>query len=226
MDENHLAKVEVNNVEPLKPFSKAGQPPTPIKYSGGMVQIQTLEDAWRFAQYAVKSNLVPSGLKTPEAVLIAMQYGAEVGLKPMQSLQNICVINGKPALYAKGIPGVVQASGLLESWLEWHEGQGDDLTAFCKAKRRGGMERTESFSMADAKKAKLDKKPGPWQDYTKMMLQYRARSHCFGTLFADCLCGFKTVEELNDYPQRRPDSIQEHVNDPVLATIEPLEEGR
>ncbi len=175
----------------------------PVKYKNGMVNLESIDEAYRFAKCVVASGMSP--LKSPEAVLISIQYGSEVGLKPMQAIQNICVINGKPGLYGKALPAVVQATGLLESFEEHWEGKGDDWTAICTIKRKGGMERSERFSWLQARKAGLDKKPGPWQQYPDLMLRYRARGLAFNALFADCLCGLGVVEELQDYPVRRPD---------------------
>jgi hypothetical protein len=33
----------------------------------------------------------------PEDIMVALQLGSEVGLRPMEALQNIAVINGRPA---------------------------------------------------------------------------------------------------------------------------------
>ena len=63
------------------------------------VTLRTLEDLQTFGALAAKSGLAPRGLENPEAIAIAVQMGAEVGLLPMQSLQNIAVINGRPAMF-------------------------------------------------------------------------------------------------------------------------------
>lgn len=188
----------------------------PVKYQNGMVHFENLDEAARFAQCVLASGMAPKTMTSAAAILIAMQYGAEVGLKPMQAIQNIAVINGKPGLYGKALPGVVQSTGLLELFEEWHEGKpiDDDWKAVCKVIRRGSDElekrtRVESFSWAQAKKSGLDKKSGPWQQYPDLMLRYRARGLAFNTLFADVLCGFEVAEVLQDIPVRRPDNVEE-----------------
>ena len=45
-----------------------------------------------------------------EDVLIAIQYGQELGLKPMQSLQGVCVINGKPTVYGDTLLAVCSSA--------------------------------------------------------------------------------------------------------------------
>jgi hypothetical protein len=49
------------------------------------------------------------GVRPMEAVLIALQHGAELGLPKMASLQNIAVINGKPSVYGDALMALVQS---------------------------------------------------------------------------------------------------------------------
>lgn len=190
----------------------------PVKYQGGMVDLGSLDEAFRFAQCVWQSGIYPKGCDTPQKIIIALQAGAEVGLKPMQSLKYLCIINNKPCLFAEGIPGVVLATGKMTKFEEFHEGKifTDDWVAITHVQRIGGMERTERFSWADAKRAKLDAKPGPWKDYPQKMLMYRARSFAFRALFADCLAGLSVAEEVHDYPVRRPD-VNEGPKDEILG---------
>jgi len=167
--------------------------------SRGLV-LASLDDMWRFSTAVIKSGLAPSSFKTPEAVLIAIQYGAEVGLSPMQSLQSLAVINGRPSLYGDALPGLVWASGLLESLSETIEGQGDARTAKCELIRKGvNIPIVRTFSVADARKASLWGKSGPWSNYPDRMLAMRARAFAFRDGFADVLRGLSVIEEVADY---------------------------
>ena len=53
-----------------------------------------IDEAIRLAKIMAASGLMPKSIETPEAVFVAMQMGAEIGLSPMASVQNIAVING------------------------------------------------------------------------------------------------------------------------------------
>ena len=55
-----------------------------------------IDEAIRLAKIMAASGLMPKSIETPEAVFVAMQMGAEIGLSPMASVQNIAVINGTP----------------------------------------------------------------------------------------------------------------------------------
>jgi hypothetical protein len=150
------------------------------------------------------SEFAPKDFKgKPESCMLAIQHGSEVGLSPMQSLQSIAVINGRPTIWGDAALALVQSSPVCEYVKEYVEGQGDNLTAVCEAKRRGYPAPTVSrFSMADAKRAGLAGKSGPWSQYPERMMALRARGFALRNAFADALRGLITAEEAQDYPQQ------------------------
>jgi hypothetical protein len=168
--------------------------------------LQSFDDAFRFAKMVAASDFAPKDFKgKPESCLLAIQHGSEVGLSPMQSLQSIAVINGRPTIWGDAALALVQASPVCEYVREYVEGDGDNLTAVCEAKRRGYPAPTVSrFSMADAKRAGLAGKTGPWSQYPARMLALRARGFALRNAFADALRGLITAEEAQDYPQPEP----------------------
>ena len=166
--------------------------------------LQSFDDAFRFAKMVAASEFAPKDFKSkPESCMLAIQHGSEVGLSPMQSLQSIAVINGRPTIWGDAALALVQSSPVCEYVKEYVEGQGDNLTAVCEAKRRGYPAPTVSrFSMADAKRAGLAGKTGPWSQYPERMLALRARGFALRNAFADALRGLITAEEAQDYPQQ------------------------
>src|SRR5262245_2715549 len=73
---------------------------------------KTLEDAMALAKLMADSDLVPTAYKGKAGnVLIAVQMGAELGVSPMQAIQNIAVINGKPGIYGDLGKALLQANG-------------------------------------------------------------------------------------------------------------------
>jgi hypothetical protein len=66
----------------------------PINFGNQGVQLASIEDAFRFANAVAISGFAPRGMERPEAILVAIQLGAELGLTPMAALQNIALING------------------------------------------------------------------------------------------------------------------------------------
>lgn len=86
---------------------------------------------------------------------------------------------------------------------EWFEGEvgKPEWTAHCMMKRVGRETAFhQSFSYAQADRAKLLGKPGPWMAYPQRMLQMRARSWAIRDGFSDVLSGLGIVEEIQDLP--------------------------
>lgn len=167
----------------------------------------TFTEARQFAEELAASSLVPKAYTgKPLDVLVAMQWGAEIGLAPMQALQNIAVINGKPSIYGDAALALVQSSPNCEDIEEYIENEGTaNPVAVCVAKRRGRKPVIAKFSVEDAKRAGLWGKQGPWQAYPKRMLQMRARGFALRDAFPDALKGLITMEEAQDYPaEARP----------------------
>lgn len=158
----------------------------------------TFADAMTFSRMLAQSAFVPKDFRgKPSEILAAIQYGAELGVGPMQALQNIAVINGKPSVYGDLALALVQASGKLEYIKEHDDGQ----QAVCTVKRVGDPNpHIVKFSNEDAKRASLLGKAGPWTQYPSRMRMFRARGFALRDKFADVLKGLITREEAEDYP--------------------------
>jgi hypothetical protein len=164
--------------------------------------LASFDDAFRFSKMVAASDFAPKDFRgKPESCLLAIQHGSEIGLSPMQSLQNIACINGRPAIWGDAALAVAMASPVCESVTETIDGEGDGMVATCTAKRRGYEKPTVvRFTVADAKKAGLWGKSGPWTQYPRRMLQLRARGFALRDAFPDVLKGLVTAEEAQDYP--------------------------
>lgn len=195
----------------------AAQPPAPragVPVRMGLAPT-SLEEAWRMSQFMAGSELVPKQYRGKAAdVLVAIQYGMELGFMPMQALQSIAVINGRPGIYGDGFLALILSSPLCLEHDEYYEVGGEqrdgltiedlkreDSTAVCTFVRKGRPRPvTRRFSVGQAKKAGLLGKEGPWSNYPDRMLMMRARGFAGRDAFADILRGVKTAEELVDLP--------------------------
>jgi hypothetical protein len=175
--------------------------------AGGKVSAiipQSMEDCYRLAKAVCMAGMAPRGMDTPEKAMIAIMRGMEVGLTPFQALDKIAVVNGRPTIWGDGAMALVRGSGLCESIRETIEGEGDAMTAICRAKRKGETDPIVGlFSVSDAKKAGLWGKQGPWQQFPKRMLQMRARAFSLRDGFADVLGGLYLREEFEETPRRQ-----------------------
>ncbi len=208
---------------------------TPGAVSKTGIVLSTMDEIWRFSETVIASGMAPKGISNPSAATIIIQMGMELGLPPMASLQNIAAINGRPSIWGDAMLGLVRATGELEEFTEWFEHKGtkldrspiefpDDLMAVCRVKRRGYDAAEASFSVADAKRAKLWGKQGPWTEYTARMLKVRARSFGLRDEFGDALRGLYTAEEELDLPMRNVTPAtppSDPYNDPRLAQSKP-----
>lgn len=157
------------------------------------------EGAYRIANVVTAAGMAPKTLNTVEKAMVAILHGLEVGLTPMNALQSIAVINGRPTIWGDGAIGLIRASGKLEYMKEYYENEDtQQMKAICIVKRKGEAEPVKSdFSMNDARVAGLLGKEGPWQTYPKRMLKMRARWP-LRDVFADVLKGLSLREEVED----------------------------
>ena len=163
------------------------------------IRIQTFQEAISIAEYFAGTELVPNDYSGKAAnIMVAWQKGIELGLKPLQALATIAVINGRATIWGDGLIALVKNSSKEEWTHETLTGQGDNLTATCETKRFN-QERTviQSFSVADAIKAGLWGN-NTWAKYPKRMLQMRARGLCLRDAYPDVLNGLEVAEEIVD----------------------------
>jgi hypothetical protein len=159
----------------------------------------TIKEAIEFAELLSKSSLIPKEfVGNPGNIIVAIQWGAELGLAPMQAMQSIAVINGRPSIWGDTPLALVRASGLLDAIQEDIRDDG----ATCTVKRRGAVPISRTFTVDDAKLAGLWGKrgreggPTPWVTYPKRMLQLRARAFALRDEFTDVLRGMPIGEEM------------------------------
>jgi len=158
---------------------------------------QSLQEAMQYSELLAQSDIIPKNYKGKAGdILVAIQWGAEIGLSPLQALQNIATINGRASLWGDSVLALVQGSGKLEYIHETVE----NGIATCRVKRINQPEHVSTFGEEDAKMAGLLGKQGPWTQYPKRMMQMRARSFALRDQFADVLKGISVAEEVQDMP--------------------------
>lgn len=190
------------------------------------LQPRTFAEALEFGKLMALSDMVPKDYKgKPANVLVAVQMGRELGLSPMQAIQNIAVINGRPSLWGDAMIAVVRGHRACRGVYE--EFDDATMTATCRIRRQGEADTVRMFSREDAERAGLWGKQGPWSQYPKRMLQMRARGFACRDAFADALRGISSAEELSDYDTRMRDATPVNVVDvgsePTAPVNDPVE---
>lgn len=162
------------------------------------VTVRNMDACMKIAQVVHKSGLAPATLKSPEQVAVALMHGHEIGLQPMNSIQSVYVVNGRPTLWGDSMLGICMVHPDWEWITETFDGSGENFDAICVVKRRDNEPHQTHFSVAMAKKAGLWGKSGPWTTYPSRMLQIRARSLALRDKFPDALRGLACAEEIID----------------------------
>jgi len=165
---------------------------------------RNITEAIQFAEMILESGMAPKAYagKKAASIVVALQFGLELGLQPMQSLQNIANINGNPSIWGDAALALCLSKSVCEYVIEQDL---EDIKkagkAVCRAKRRGSPEEVKrTFSLDDAKIAGLLGKDSPWRTYPNRMLQLRARGFALRDAFPDILKGLVLAEEAMDYP--------------------------
>lgn len=215
--ENQIAEITEKKIAEFKPLPAFASSLVPT----------SVKEAMEMATMLSKSNIVPKDFYgKPENCFVAIGFGMEIGLPPMQAVQNIMVVNGRPSLWGDSVLALVMGSGLCEHFEELSSSEAmKQGFGRCKVKRTGMKELEVTFSMEDAKKAGLLGKPGPWQQYTGRMLQLRARSWALRDCFPDVLKGIQVREEVDDYHVKRTIQMPQEklvVTAEAVAEAEPL----
>lgn len=180
------------------------------------LQIASFAEAREIAKILCATEFVPQSYRNkPDAALAAIMMGGELGVGPMQALQGIAVINGRPTIWGDLALALVQIHPEFVSHTEWYDA--NTRTCHCTLKRKGKPDVTGEFSWDDAVRADLHTKD-TYKKYPKRMLKMRARAWALRDQFSDALRGLAIREEVLDY-----DHVSGRVQVANDAPIDPRE---
>lgn len=161
-----------------------------------------LAAALQIATALVKTPFVPVHFRgKPEDAAAAVLYGATIDMDPVTALQNIYVVSGKPALYARTMVAIVLSKGHL-IWTE-HEAEG--TVTVCG--QRAGSNKVESvtWDTALAKRAGYTKNT-KYQSDPRSMLYARASGDVARRVAPDALLGMGYTREELELEDEQPDT--------------------
>jgi len=161
-------------------------------------------------------GLLPKGCSQAEA-FARVVAGGQLGLKPIQALNGIAMINGHPTLHSDTIPCVVMASGLVVGMKYKFDGEGENLSCTFYIKRKGIEEWQEwTYSIEDAKQAGVMNNP-VWKNHTRKMLFNRARTWCMRNTFPDVIGNIYSDDEIKDieYEEKPHENPLDQVPDEI-----------
>lgn len=171
---------------------------------------KTIQELGVMSEGFFKSGFYPN-VKSVQGAMVVIQTGLELGLTPAKAMNQINIINGRPALSAQCMNGLMQARGIKVSTIK------NDNTECIVSGTRNGVTEEVSYKMEDAKKAGLDGKDN-WKKYPRRMLFARAISELANKIAPDVIMGLYTQEEVEDFdePKIGPDkakNVTPHNND-------------
>lgn len=167
---------------------------------------QTFNEQMRFAEVVSQAKgMLPRAYEgNPANVLVAIQYGASLGIEPMAALQNIDVIQGTPTLSAKAVAAMVRANG-HKLWMSEDE---QNMSATCTIVRNDDKEHpvTVTRDKAWAQRMGLLTKDN-YKKQPTTMLMWRAVTACANRACPELFLGLGgayTADELHDMDDMTP----------------------
>lgn len=164
--------------------------PTPTRALTTWAEPRNLADARQVAEAVARSGLAPQSARSPDAVMVILATGAELGLPPMAALRSIHVVSGRAVLSADLMRALVMRAG-GDLWCV----EATPRRAEWRAKRNG-RESAAVWTIEMAQKAGLAGKSGPWQQYPHAMLSARASVEICRRVWPEVCAGLYTPDEM------------------------------
>jgi hypothetical protein len=153
--------------------------------------LENLLQAVTLSRGLIDAGLIPDSLKkNPKDILVILIYGSELGLLPMQAVQGIYVVKGRPMLSAQLWAAKIAQAGhrlaILESTNERARvriTRGDNGQVFEEKFDLADAEGMGAIRIVDGKAVARSPKGEklPWEQFTRAMLRYRALVFCART---------------------------------------------
>jgi hypothetical protein len=160
--------------------------------------IASLDEAYRLSQALATANLMPNTLRgKPADVLAILLYGQDLGLSPMQAVQGIYVVNGRPSLSAQTWLALARQRGHRVTVRE----HTDDRCTVHFRRGDSGEEHTSTFTYEEAQRANLASKD-VWKQYRRNMLLARAVANGMRFIAPEVALGFNTPDEAEEISER------------------------
>lgn len=194
----------------VKPEQKQEQPKQELAVLNQPVATAAFADdkafnhAQRVAIMMAKSDLVPDnykGDKNIPNVMIALEMANRIGASPLQVMQNLYIVHGKPSWSSQFIIASINSCGKFSPLRFDIEGDGENMSCVAWAYDKATKDRLHGpkITMAMAKAEGWTTKNGSkWKTMPELMIRYRAAAF-FGRLYApEIMMGMHTMEEVYD----------------------------
>lgn len=180
-----------------------------------MMVAKDSSELFRQIKVLMEGQAFPKTMDTPAKCIAAWNLAASFkSVSPQRAMSRMMYINGQLSIWGELPKALVEATGELEDFELFVVDAGykkiccdnanlkaDPYAAICRIKRKGRTKNEYYFTTDEAEKAGLLKKTGPWQQYAKIMLCWRAQGQAFKFEFGDALMGAEIAEyTFNTFP--------------------------
>ena len=187
----------------------------------------TLRIARNFAQDLAKSTMIPMQYQNNYAnCLVALEYANRTGQSPLQVMQSLNVIQGRPSWDSKALIGMINTSGKYDEDLHFTYGKddkGEIVSCFAWTRKNGEIVEGIPYTMEKAKKeGLLGKNNSFWNKDHVLMLTYRAVSRFASINCPEITLGLYTTEEVRYFTpvKQSKASLNEILVDDALVVVD------
>lgn len=156
---------------------------------------RNFDEAMRLAVTYAKSNLLGE-VRSPEAALLVMACGADLGISPTAALRGIYIVKGRPFLSADLMVALCLRRTDLCEFFSCTEVNATSATY--ETKRKGAPVAKSTFTIDDARRAGLLKDDSAWLKYPQDMMRHRAAARLARMVYPDIVMGFNVPEEADE----------------------------
>ena len=181
-----------------------------------MRQAEAMSAAHKLATVLCNTQMVPQTFRgKPDDGAAAILYGAELGLKPQQALQQVFVVHGQPAIYARTMVGLLKGKGYKFETVE-----STDESVTVRGTAPSGEQETSTWTIDRAKKAGYTSNK-KYQTDPQAMLYAKAASEVSRRLAPDVLLGIKYAAEDLELEPVKMNATRQDVAQQALAAPAP-----
>ncbi len=162
-----------------------------------------VEDIEKLSAIFYKSKVFRDITDAAQAA-VKIMAGLELGLTPLYSMQNFYLVNGRVGTTAQLVASLVKKSGKYDfRTVDW-----TDQACSIMFYEAGKEVLKSTFTMDDARRAKLVKAGGAWETYPKDLLWARALMQGSRKVCPEVVMGLYTKEELEGITADNPVKAQ------------------
>lgn len=165
------------------------------------VMLDSLREPMALGDIFAQSGMFPD-VKTKAQAAVKILAGKELGLSPFQSMKSLYLVNGRLAMMAEIMSYLIKKNGRYDYAIEKLD-EKECVIAFFSVNGEKKEIGKSSFTDKDAARAGLINKDN-WKNYPRNMLFSRALSNGVRWYCPDAVCGYYTIEEVQDIPVEVP----------------------